>query len=1280
MAKFRMRRCDGEVSAFSLGLANLFSIGPLAARTPGETIAPLIDKITDLTSSDIDVTIPNSALRSLTASLPHPKAGNFSQPDVKEAYHAVSKVLIPRLVGRMVLPGSRSSSKVPFGLLQPQKGKGYNADAVDVMIEIVKDYGPLLQEQELIALAQAVMEIIESSQAGGVVKKRALAGIGALVVHFTDNQVSSFINALVQSFQTPQISNDHRRYLIATIGTLAKSTPTKFGPHLDQAIPHVLSALSKEELEENDDDSDDGETDSEVEEMRETALQTLEAVVGSCPNEMSQHQTNALDAALRFLKYDPNVADADDEEMGGTQDAGSDDGITDDNIDEDDEFGDLDDEGAFSDIDDFSWKVRRCAAKALFTMINGMSAADYEVLFTMVAPALLSRLYSEREDNVRLEVIAATTALIKKAGPSGASHRAEEFEVPPATTRKRRRQDSEVSQHDPELRGLVLSRASPPIAASSPPSSGAQADLAAIIPKMVQALGRMWKKASIPLKQAGVTMIKTLALSRNGALADHLQQLEDPIADALKPGLGPSGASASSGSSATVAGLQIETLCAVSGITETNPTSVLTPFVIALIPSVTAVARDKNLKVASEALATVEQFVKALTPPRLPTPNQDHAIHIDKLFSLIVDRVTDNNTDLEVRHRAIQVFGVLISRTSSTQLMSAATRAKALGILDDRLKNETTRLASARAIGLVGEAASLSDSIGAAWVQEVSLEMANQLRKADRALRAACLEALQYLALNTVTATLYDTVTIAQLETLLLPLLSTSDLNLLTPALVILAKIIPTNPSALVTDDLVDGLCEVSKSRLEGSPLKAYLLVIKVIGEQGMGNSLMPKLLAIGVTGDTVVLGRAIGTLLVFSSSELTVSVPTFLNEIESSTHPDTTCLAITVLGEVGFRMGAQSPVQMDVYTRCLNHSSDRVRLAAATALGSASSSNLSVCLPFILQSLSDNSEQGYLYLHALKEILQHVTESGSKEFAPFANDLWQKLFGLTATDDTRTVGAECIGRVAMIDPQTCIPLLTQSLQNSDAATRGTVISAFRFTLADSSSAYNVLLSRTIVPMLRTMLSDADIGNRRLAVTTLNAAIHNKPNLVIPEINVLLPQVLADSVIKPELIRVISIGPFKHNEDGGLDLRKSTYATFYALLDCQAAIPHLPISRIFDRILDGIADDADIRTLCNLMLSRLTQIDPEETRRRLSPLAEKFKVVLAQKIKENAVKQEIEKANEANAAVIRTSLELDKSFECAATDGTGEMVGWKGYIENVRKEFPGVVRSIQTES
>lgn len=1204
---------------------------------------------------------------------------------MKDAYNAVSKVLVPRLVGHVVLPSSKPAPQLPTGLLELQKDKGYSGDAVDVMIEIVKCYGSLLQDMELVALAKAIMNIIESPKAGGVVKKRALAGIGALLSHFNENQVNSFVAALTESFQNSQLTTEHRRFLVATTGTLARSSPTKFGSFVDDVVPYVLQVLSQDELSAAASMSEeDVEVDPEIEELRETALIALEAILGSCPHEMKPHLSGAIDAALRYLKYDPNVAETEDDEMSGTQEEGSDDGITEEAQDEDDddEYAELDDDDAFSDVDDMSWKVRRCAAKALYTIVSGSSSGDRVLLFGKIAPILISRLFNEREDSVRLEVIAATTALIRKTG-SGLTEpltRVDSSENPamPTNTRKRRRQDSEADKKDPDLRGLVTIRSSPPIVPASPPS-GSQAELVSLVPKIIQALTKLWKKASISLKQAAVGMLKTLTLARNGILSDHLQQLEDAIADALKPGSSAGTGSAASGTSATVASLQIETLTLISVIAETNGTSVLIPFVIALIPSVTAVARDRNYKVSTEALATVEQFVKALTPPRLPAVNQDHAMHIEKLWQVVVDRVTDNNTDLEVRHRAIQVFGVLIARTSGTQLLHSSARVKSLGVLSDRLKNETTRLASARAIGLIAEAANSHDNIGSAWVQEVSLEMANQLRKADRSLRGACLESLQYLALNPVTSSLYETTTIVQIQALLMPLITVNDLHLLTPTLVIMSKIIPTNAEALVTPEVVDALCGISHARIEGPPLRAYLLVAKVIAEHGVGASLMKGLLAVGTTGETMVLGRAIGTLLVYGGDNLNITISDFLKELETSQDARGVCLALTVLGEVGFRMGSRSPVTIQTFINCLSAEFDKVRLTAAVALGSASSNNISQCLPIILQSLTQNSASDYLYLHSLKEILEH-SESSLGELQPYAAELWQKLFAASQAEDNSAVGAECIGRLATIDPNTYVPELSKSLSDPNPSVRGTVISAFRFTLGEASESYNNILIKTMTPMLQVMLNDSDLSNRRLAVTTLNAAIHNKPELVISDVGQLLPTVLEDSKIKPALIKQVKIGPFTHTEDAGLDLRKSAYATMYALLDCPGAIPHLPITKIFDRILDGIPDDHDIRTLCILMLTRLSNIDRDETRRRLSSLAEKFRVVLGAKLKENAVKQEIEKVNEANAAVIRITIEMDREFPTASTDGIGgELVPWKGYVEYAKREFPSMVRQAQLE-
>lgn len=99
-------------------------------------------------------------------------------------------------------------------------------------------------------------------------------------------------------------------------------------------------------------------------------------------------------------------------------------------------------------------------------------------------------------------------------------------------------------------------------------------------------------------------------------------------------------------------------------------------------------------------------------------------------------------------------------------------------------------------------------------------------------------------------------------------------------------------------------------------------------------------------------------------------------------------------------------------------------------------------------------------------------------------------------------------------------------------------IQATRFTFAEGDESFDDVLKPMLTKMLITMLNDTNTENRRLALTTLNSAIRNKPDFVLPDLSQLLPLVLNDSRIKPELIREVQMGPFKHKVDDGLEVRK----------------------------------------------------------------------------------------------------------------------------------------------
>lgn len=123
----------------------------------------------------------------------------------------------------------------------------------------------------------------------------------------------------------------------------------------------------------------------------------------------------------------------------------------------------------------------------------------------------------------------------------------------------------------------------------------------------------------------------------------------------------------------------------------------------------------------------------------------------------------------------------------------------------------------------------------------------------------------------------------------------------------------------------------------------------------------------------------------------------------------------------------------------------------------------------------------------------------------------------------------------------------------------------------------------------------------------------------------------------------------------------------------------------FDRVVAGLRDDNDIRQLCNLMVTKLMTIDPEETTRRLNSIAEAYRSVLSVKLKDNAVKQDLEKQEEANKSILRVTLMLGDRMKAmtgnagAATSNAGTASGWGAYWEWVNKEFEKQLKGLREE-
>lgn len=74
---------------------------------------------------------------------------------------------------------------------------------------------------------------------------------------------------------------------------------------------------------------------------------------------------------------------------------------------------------------------------------------------------------------------------------------------------------------------------------------------------------------------------------------------------------------------------------------------------------------------------------------------------------------------------------------------------------------------------------------------------------------------------------------------------------------------------------------------------------------------------------------------------------------------------------------------------------------------------------------------------------------------------------------------------------------------------------------------------------------------RRLALSTLNSAARTKPNLIRDHLTELLPRLYKETVVNPDLVRTVQMGPWTHKVDDGLEARKTAYETMYTVVSSE---------------------------------------------------------------------------------------------------------------------------------
>ncbi|XP_055985466.1 cullin-associated NEDD8-dissociated protein 2 [Sorex fumeus] len=994
------------------------------------------------------------------------------------------------------------------------------------------------------------------------VRKRAVGALGHLSAACSTDLFVELADHLLDRLPGPQApaSPATIRTLIQCLGGVGRQAGHRLGTHLDRLVPLVLEFCHL------DDD-----------ELRESCLQALEAFLRKCPKEMGSHVPSVTSLCLQYLKHDPNYnydSDGDEEQMET----------------EESELSEQESDDEYSDDEDMSWKVRRAAAKCLAALVAARPdlLADFH---GSLAPALIRR-FSEREDNVRADVLGAYIALLRQSRPRKGW--LEPGEDEPAR----------AGGHVHLLRGQV--------------------------PLVMKALRRQLKDRSVRARQGCFSLLSELASVLPGSLAEHMPALVAGIVFSL-------------GDRSSSSTIRIDALAFLQGLLATEPAEAFHPHLPRLLSPLMACVADPFYKIAAEALLVLQELVRRLWP--LATPRKlDPEPYIGEMSAATLARLRATDLDQEVKERAISCMGHLIAHLGDRL---GPDLKPSLLLLLERLRNEITRLPAVKALALVA-ASPLRVDLQPILAEALPI-LASFLRKNQRALRLATLAALDALVRSQGLSLPLPAVQAVLAE--LPALVHESDMHVAQLAVDFLTTVTQAQPASLakVSHLVLSELLRLLQSPLlpAGALAAAEGFLQALVGSRPacVAYAELMRLLTAPVHEPAAEggpgphkqvfhsLARCVAAVTAACPQEAAATARRLVCDARS---PDSSTavkvLAFLSLAEVGQVAGSGPQQELkEVLLEALGSPSEDVRAAASYALGRVGARNLPDFLPFLLGQIEAEPRRLYLLLQALREALGAAPPDRLK---PFAEDVWALLLQRceAAEEGARGVVAECLGKLVLSDPPFLLPRLQKQLAAGHPHTRSTVITAVKFLISDQPQPIDPLLKSLIGEFMES-LQDPDLNVRRAALAVLNSAVHNKPALIQDLLDRILPHLYQETKIRRDLIREVEMGPFKHTVDDGLDVRKAAFECMYSLLE--GCLGQLDMCEFLNHVEDGLKDHYDIRMLTFIMLARLATLCPVPVLQRVDRLIEPLRATCTAKVKAGSVRQEFEKQDELKRSAMR---------------------------------------------
>lgn len=604
----------------------------------------------------------------------------------------------------------------------------------------------------------------------------------------------------------------------------------------------------------------------------------------------------------------------------------------------------------------------------------------------------------------------------------------------------------------------------------------------------------------------------------------------------------------------------------------------------------------KYHKLSSLAFKSLSNLVILLRPNKedgLCSPSPIKQTEINDLIKLIAlsttERIQDSDLSNNVKDDAIDLVSVLLSHGGDI-LVQSDNDTNVLHLLKDRTYNNLNRFSGIKAIQSVAASRyTCTNEIFTQWLTDCVKLITPLIKQNDREIKMAAFECLEVLLERVADRISKDVV--AELVDSILPLVNINDINTLSHTLNMATKLFSSNDleiRSMVLKILNRSYSLIKSPVLIIEPLESFYQVASRDG--GLSAEIISRLLNeigklddkelkdVGGEGEHILdnVSRLIGGVIVESGNGSGSGVEQFVNLVKSPNQQiSDVYLSLLVVGHVGkhFDLSQNYPHLFKDIQTYFTHSEDKVRRSSSCSLGS-------ICVvssTFLPQLLDQLRAPDYLILLSLKEVI-----SGAELSSNDADTVFDTLLCGTNDENVRNIAAECLAKL-LYKSETYVPHLKQVLQGEEENKKLVIVIAIRYAISEAPHENSLQLD-DLFSTFTALLAQQNLEVIRITLSTINSAARHKPQLISEGV---INNLLTQTTVNTQLVRQITLGPFKETIDDGLPIRKTAFECLYTMSNHSELVS---ARDLIEQVKKGLGDVDEIKILSYLILNRLVSV------------------------------------------------------------------------------------------